>query len=237
MSDRDDHAFWKDELAAYALDALEPHEAAALEGHLVGCDRCRAELGRLAPAVQELPASVAAIEPPPRLRRRILHAVEAEGAATRSALASPPPRRRLRREGARRAGPWRPAPLVGLGATLAIAFLAGFAVRGGDGPPGRTIPAQALTAAPVSAALVRESGAWQLRVERLPELSPKHVYEVWIRKGSGLRPSSLFVLSRDGRAQLVLSESLPRGAQVLVTREPAGGSATPTSPPLLRARA
>ena len=33
-----------DELAAYAVDALDPDERAAVEAHLDGCAPCRAEL-------------------------------------------------------------------------------------------------------------------------------------------------------------------------------------------------
>ena len=33
-----------DDLALYALDALDPDEARAVEAHLAGCPSCRAEL-------------------------------------------------------------------------------------------------------------------------------------------------------------------------------------------------
>ncbi len=39
-----DHNRWKEDLAAYMLGALEPDEAAELERHLEGCERCRAEM-------------------------------------------------------------------------------------------------------------------------------------------------------------------------------------------------
>ncbi len=50
------HERMVEELAGYALGALAPEEAAALEGHLRSCERCRAELAWLRPAVEVLSA-------------------------------------------------------------------------------------------------------------------------------------------------------------------------------------
>lgn len=43
-----------DELSAYALGALRPEEAAAVEAHLAVCRACRAELADLRVATAEL---------------------------------------------------------------------------------------------------------------------------------------------------------------------------------------
>jgi len=234
-----DHLPWSDDLAAYALGALEPHETAALEGHLIDCDRCRAELARIGSAVEQLPASVVPVEPPRALRRRIMEAVEAETAVSTAPAPTAPSLRRLRGAGRRSWLP-RPALALTLAAVLAAGFAGGVALRGGDGgdePSGTTLRAQALTNAPVSASLVGGERGWRLEVARLPALSAGRVYEVWIRRRSQLRPSSLFVLSRDGRARVSLPDAIEDGDQVLVTREPAGGSAQPTSEPLLQIRA
>lgn len=40
----DNHLIYKENLAAYAMGALDPEEASALEAHLRTCDSCRAEL-------------------------------------------------------------------------------------------------------------------------------------------------------------------------------------------------
>ncbi len=45
---------WEDDRAAYLLGALDDAEAAAFADHLSGCDRCRAELRWLAPAVSSI---------------------------------------------------------------------------------------------------------------------------------------------------------------------------------------
>ncbi len=57
-----------DDLAAYALGALDPGEAAALERHLAGCPACSERLLWLRPAVDLVPASVRQVEPPASLR-------------------------------------------------------------------------------------------------------------------------------------------------------------------------
>ena len=45
-----DHKRWSEDLAAYVLGALEADEAAALERHMEGCERCREEMRWLQPA-------------------------------------------------------------------------------------------------------------------------------------------------------------------------------------------
>ena len=76
-----DHAEIEELLGAYALDAVEPEEAEAIEEHLDTCPRCRAELaghrevvsllgdgGGAAPAGLWERLSVSLEEPPPPLR-------------------------------------------------------------------------------------------------------------------------------------------------------------------------
>ena len=69
----------------------------------------------------------------------------------------------------------------------------------------------------------------------VPELRPGDVYQVWMRNGDQLQPSILFVPSRDGTAQVVLPEQTGDADEMLVTREPSGGSQEPTSTPLVSA--
>ena len=76
MNDND-HSRWSDDIPAYMLGALEPAEALELERHLADCERCRADIRWLAPAVQVLPEAVERVEPPRELRSRLVerHAV------------------------------------------------------------------------------------------------------------------------------------------------------------------
>lgn len=258
MNVADEHSRWDEDLAAFAVGALDSEETVAFADHLARCDRCRGELHRLAPAVELLPASVEQLAPPPQLRGRIMAAVAAEqqaGAVGRSDAAhagagrdgagadAAPLRPSLR---ARLRGWHVPAlPAALTAAALAAAFAIGFAVRGDDGgtsavPPRTTVPAVATAAAggaPVQAQLISDgSGSWQLEVDALPRAGDGRVYQAWVmRRGRDIEPSTVFVLARDGSSTVAIPQALAVGDQVLVTEEPAGGSPAPTTRPLLSA--
>jgi anti-sigma-K factor RskA len=235
-----DHMPWEDDRAAYLLGALDDAEAAAFEGHLAGCERCRAELRWLAPAVDVLPAAVEQLEAPEGLRDRILGGIEAD------AVRSPDLSRGAARRGSSGGSFWRrlrlPTPAVaGIAATVALAvgLVGGYALGGDDsGNPATvaTVPLEA-TAPAVRAAgdVVRHDDTWTLDVAHIPNLRPGDVYQVWMRKGDQLQPSILFVPSRDGTARIVLPAETGSADEMLVTREPAGGSQEPTSAPLVSA--
>ena len=236
-----DHQRRDDDLAAYALGALAPDEAADFERHLAGCERCRAELRRLEPAVNVLPESVARREPPPGLRGRLMAEVRADAAEAGAAG------ERQRRGGE---GRWTlsgllsggdsrllaPKPLAGALATLLlVAALAGYLVgsggSAGERPDATVVSGQAPG---VVAELVREEGAegGTLRLENVDPLPAGRVLEAWVQRGGDVAPvRGLFVPDRAGRAITTIADL--RGAEaVLVTAEPRGGSPAPTSAPL-----
>jgi len=221
-----------DDLAPYALGALESAEAAAVERHLEGCERCRAELHWLDPAIDVLPSSVAQLEPPPRLRRNLMRTVRAEARAERGGWWS------------RRAG-WitlRARPAIAIGAMAVLgAAVAGYAIKGTDSGPSPTPTVTEFNAeapGPLSDAagvLTRSDGGAVLRVDHLPELDSGDVYQLWVREGNVMRPARAFTLDEHNRAEAEIAE-VPAGAdEVLVTREPHPGRKQPSSAPLLRA--
>lgn len=59
-------------LGAYALDALEPDEAAAISAHLSVCPRCQEAAGRSSAVVDALALLVPPVAPPVALRERLL---------------------------------------------------------------------------------------------------------------------------------------------------------------------
>ena len=67
------HDELREDLAAYALGALEEPEAERLRAHLEGCEECRRQLRWLEPAVELLPRTVEQLEPPVRLRLSLIH--------------------------------------------------------------------------------------------------------------------------------------------------------------------
>ena len=73
-----EHPPYRDELAAYALGALEPAEVETLERHVADCAECREYLFWLDPAVDLLQASVEQREAPKRRKRALMAEVNAD---------------------------------------------------------------------------------------------------------------------------------------------------------------
>ncbi|HYI98811.1 MAG TPA: anti-sigma factor [Thermoleophilaceae bacterium] len=242
-----DHRQWEDDIAAYALGALDESETARIELHLADCQSCRADLRWLAPAVDVLPASVEQLAPPPELRRRIVDAVAGEdGPMARPArdrapsLGASRAGRRSRRSSSRRIASLRPA-LAGAAAVVALAagLAAGYALRGEDDAPTAattTLPANVLApGGTATASLLHHGDSWTLNVRDMPAPPGGAVYQVWLRHDRRMVPSVLFVPSRDRRATVALPARVAEADEVLVTREPRGGSRAPTSDPMLAA--
>jgi anti-sigma-K factor RskA len=227
------HERYRDDLAAYALGALEEREALELQGHLGDCESCRAQLRWLQTAVDLLPRSVEQLEPPARLRRRLAATVRAEARKeSRAGIEAAEPRR-LRDWGAML---WRPATAVAAGALIVAGAAAGYLLHE-PGQSSSVVTARPLPAAPARLAgtLERQDGTAILTMSHLPALPHQDVYEAWVQRDGTLQPSSLFVPRRDRTADAAVPGPLDDADAVLVTREPRGGSRQPTSAPLLRA--
>jgi hypothetical protein len=85
---------------AYALDAVTPEEASAIEAHLAGCDACRLMIGEMRGTVQLLPLACEIAEPSSELKKRIADYARAElrasGRIRRASTADPRAALRLR---------------------------------------------------------------------------------------------------------------------------------------------
>jgi anti-sigma-K factor RskA len=223
------HDRYRDDLAAYALGALEGREAADFRRHLGDCDACRQQLRWFEPAVDLLPRSVRQREPPARLRKQLMDTVRAE---SRQAARADPARRRRRDWGALL---WRPATAVAATTLLAVGAVAGYLIHqpADNSSVIAANPTSGSSAA--SGALERQDGTAILHVEGMPALARNQVYEVWVKRGGRLAPASLFVLRRNHSGDAAIPGPLQGADAVLVTREPRGGSRQPTSRPLLQA--
>jgi len=78
------HEQFAEDLALYALNALEGDERAILEKHLAGCSECRLELEQLRGDGALLALSTMGPKPPLRARQRLLDAVAKDAAPTLS---------------------------------------------------------------------------------------------------------------------------------------------------------
>ena len=226
------HEAYREDLAAYALGALDDREAAELEAHLAECEACRIELRWLEPAVDLLPRSVEQLEPPADLRKRLMATVRAE-ARDASPTGTEAGVRRRRAWGTMI---WRPATAVAATGLLVAGGVAGNLVHH-PSDSSSVVAARGVSSAPGSPAgtLERSDGSAILTMSNLPALPADDVYEVWVERDGALEPSSLFVPRRDRTAEAAVPDGLDNADAVLVTREPRGGSRQPTSPPLLRA--
>jgi Anti-sigma-K factor rskA/Putative zinc-finger len=215
----DPHSERRDDLAAYAIGALGPAEREELKRHLADCERCRAYLRWLQPAVDVLPASVEQLAPPPALGERVMGAVREDLA--RQQAGEPAARRR-----AWRGLVLRPATALAAAGVLIAGGILGYALHdsGGGGPE----PSLSATLAPAA-------GEARVAAENLPQPAAGDVYKLWVQHGQVMQPSKTFVPDPDGSFQTVLHGPLAGADAVAVTEEAKPSVRQPTLPPVISA--
>ena len=215
--------------AAYALDALDAEEERAYERHLRRCDRCREELRSLQEAASMLAYAAEPVSPPPALRERIVQQARSEGSKVV----------RLRPRWAYPAAAVAAvAAVAALGLGVWNASLASSLERERErsaylDPGARLVDVQGAEGRLV----VSSSGKAALILADLPPAGNDKTYELWVvEPGAKPKPAGLFGGGQD-RAVIEVKRPVPAGAQVVVTREVAGGVDTPQGPKILSAQA
>jgi anti-sigma-K factor RskA len=218
----DEHGRWQEDLPAYALGALGPEDARAVETHLAGCERCRADLRWLEPAVDVLAESVVQLSPPPRLREELLAITRGEA-------------RRAERGARRGWRAWVLRPATALAAAAIVAAgIAGYALRGED-ERGESVAFETAPAAGnAMAVLDRHGDSGTLRLTNLPSVEGSGVYQVWIAEDKGVQASAAFRPDSHGEATATIPSGLDGADAVMVTREPERGRTTPSLPAIFR---
>lgn len=211
-----DHKRWSEDLAAYMLGALEPGEAAELERHLDGCERCREEMRWLEPALHSLPESVERQEPSRQLRQSLMAEVRADARP-----AERPARVRSRR--------WLLKPAVGFAVVaLLVAGVVGYEVGrdGGEAGGGASTVVREINGMTVK--MIQEGEGGRLELAGVPQPPEDKVFEAWVeRDGEVEAVPALIVPDRHGHAETTIADM--EGVEtVMVTIEPRGGSETPT---------
>ena len=209
-----DHARYQDDVGAYLLGALNELERHAFERHLAGCGECQEELERLRPAAEALPGSVAQMDPPPGLKKRLMAEVEGAG-RSRPRFSLP-----------------RIPRLAFVPAALLLGLVIGFGVAQ-LGDDSRTVTATVARAIPQAGGTLEISGDdATLRLHDMPDLGQSRVYQVWYQHGDQLAPARTFEVGRSGIGTVDL-----RGVEdadgVFVTREARGGAQVPSEDPIV----
>ncbi|MGI5446469.1 anti-sigma factor [Streptomyces sp. CA-243310] len=231
---------------AYVTHALPPAERAAFEAHLETCEACLREVAELA-ATAALLGRAVAVEPPPALRESVLREI-------RAAPARPEPVR----VPAHHARPARPrlrwalaaclAAAVGFGGVAAWQYQRAETAR----QDARRVEARAealtgVLAAPdarLATGRMADGGTGTVVLSRdrdravfvadgLAAPPQGRVYQLWYADPKGvMRPAGLMDPARPDAPALLKGEVGP-ATGVGVTEEPAGGSAAPTTDPLV----
>jgi anti-sigma-K factor RskA len=254
------HQQFAEDLALYALSALEGDDRAILEKHLAGCSECRLELEELRGDGALLALSTIGPKPPARARQRLLDAVAKEAAPTLS--------QKTRKDGApttatRRS--WWGA--LGWAATAAVIVFAASLWKENTALKQSlaSASAQAIQSArelddlrKISAPLIApeaqritlvamktppqpQGKAFYLRnrsslvfmANNMPPLPPQKAYELWLIPTQGAPvPAGMFKPDAHGSATVV-NPPLPSGMEAkafAITVENEAGATTPTMP-------
>ena len=231
---------------AYVCHALDPAERVAFERHLAQCPTCAEEVAELEETTALL-ASAVAETPPPRLKA----AVDAQIAGTRQLLpdVDPVPARQVVTRPRRR---WFTALGWGLAAGLA-AVVAVLGVRLGDqqhqidqarqhntaistllsAPDARTESVAVRTGGTGAVLVSRSQDEAAITINGLTKLSPGHAYQLWMIGPSGIRSGGLLPAGAGDATAPVVARGLGDAQFIGLTVEPAGGSAHPTTTPVM----
>lgn len=235
---------------SYALDALPGAERAAFRKHLAQCAPCADEVRGLRETAARL-AMATAIESPREMRARVL-------ASAPLIRQLPPPGVPLalggqRGDRAARSRLIRPSQ-AGIAAILALAaalvFLlvtqvttrqelrqsqsANHAIAAVLAAPDARIETMPATVGgSVTAVLSVRQHEAVVTAAGLPAPAGSRIYQLWVMSPTGARSAGQLPASHAGSTSLVLAVEVEPGDRLGVTVEPAGGTAQPTTTPVV----
>jgi anti-sigma-K factor RskA len=234
-------------LGAYALDALPADEAAAMREHVRGCETHAAKAAELRGVASQLPALAGVSAAPPALRSRVMAAIATEpqeGDVVPTTTVAP--RSIETAPSAASREPWYrrgvPAWTLAAAAAVIVGLVAWNVIGGGESSPSAEELASRATTIRVaevggaSGAVVyfADDGDAAFIAEGVPPVADGETYQMWSIDEDGAATSLGTMLPEDdGRATAVFPLEPAPGASFGVTVEPSGGSAQPTSDPVL----
>jgi anti-sigma-K factor RskA len=242
----EDHERLTQDVAAYALGALDEPDRAALETHLADCSVCRELLAEFQQVAASLPFGLEAEEPPGAVRDNVLQHARTSSVASRvprvvDVRAPTPTGSWWQLWGPRLQWAAVGALLVGL---LAWNLTLQGALNTGPGAverlAGRADTQVVLLvntpAAPEASGRLYLEGTGRqgvLAVAGLPQLPPDRVYQFWFtRPDRSTDSAGLVQVGASGSALIPITAPDDPDAyvEVWLTQEPSGGSARPTAP-------
>jgi anti-sigma-K factor RskA len=254
------HEQFADDLALYALDALDGSQRAAVELHVETCAACRRELGTLRGDMALLALSASGPHPPQRSRERLMSAIAAERPAVMPERAAASSGGWFGRLG------WMAAALVLIAGALLMndarekkavlqREIAGLQTRtaaqdaelervrsefaaftGPNAQPVTLVVAKNRPQPQGKAIYVQSSGKLLFVASDLPALPDDKAYELWLLPSTGNPvPAGVFRPDTKGSG-VVVNPPLNAGVSAkgfAITIEPKEGSAAPTTKPMM----
>jgi anti-sigma-K factor RskA len=226
----------RDDAAAFVLGAMSELEREAFRVKMMrDC-----ELGRYVESLERvgdaLLTSSPAIAVPDSIGASILAEAQRDLDA-REILESPrgAPARKRSGSGSRFARP------LALALSILVVGLGAFAIGGGfESSDQSAAPLTASFNAPTHPSMngeVKEAGdGAAVSVSGMPTDMGSDVYQLWVQHDSTIYAAPVFTVSGDGTGHAFINRELAPGDTVMITREPAGGSETPTGKPLAAAQ-
>lgn len=242
---------------SYVLDALSEPERDSFERHLQHCPLCQDEVRGLRETAARL-GLAKTLDPPPQLRPRVLAAayrtrqlpplvgdqigLERRRARITRLFAASHGRAQRRVRVPRLAAALAAASLVivvALGVTQAMtrhqpggAPTAGAAIsRVVTAPDARTETERTSAGGTVTVVVSADQQAAVVSATGMRSLPSAQTYQLWVIGPHGARSAGL--LSGAGRAGPVLASGVEPGDRIGITVEPAGGTSSPTTTPVI----
>jgi len=230
----------------YALDALEAgSERDRFTRHLSRCQSCAAEVKGFREVATAM-AFAAAAEAPAELRDRVLTA------AARTRQLPPEVKTHVRPRRSRTRVPWVPW-LSGVVATasIVVAVLFGFAqahtrdelnqVKAENqaislllsAPEAKLLTHTVTHGGVATVVLAADRHELAVVTTGLPALPAGQVYQLWLIGKPKIVSAGLLPAAKNGQTPAVLATGVVKGDTLGLTVEPAGGSAQPTTTPIL----
>ncbi len=211
-----------DQVAAYVLDALDDSERREFEEHLAGCEQCSSELEGLHEAATALAYVPEGPAPSPGLRERLLERVHEETTRAQEAPAAAAVPRRRRFFAPVLAG-------LAVGAVAAAIVLGLWASSLSNSVDTKNAALGVLAnhasrhvALGTASEVVVAPNGQAVLVSGLSRAPSGKTYELWVIDGKNAKPAGIFSRGTRG-TPVLLARRVPRGAQVGLSLERAGG--------------